>query len=115
MIIRPEPKQPQQVGRRAFYINLENVDMEFAKEYLEEIKKDIRSRPLYKVTCDETNNTPESIARNELYIDFVSASVGAIPIKVGIAPQATIRERILSIAKGELKPKSSDPKIWFNR
>ena len=34
-------------------------------------------------------------------------------IKIGIAPQAKIRERILAIAKGELKPKPSDPKIWF--
>lgn len=34
-------------------------------------------------------------------------------IKIGIAPQAKIRERVLAIAKGELKPKSSDPKIWF--
>jgi predicted transcriptional regulator len=34
-------------------------------------------------------------------------------IKVGIAPQEKIRERMLSIAKGEFKPKLSDPKIWF--
>ena len=34
-------------------------------------------------------------------------------IKIGIAPQAKIRARILAIAKGELKPKPSDPKIWF--
>ena len=34
-------------------------------------------------------------------------------IKIGIAPQAKIRERVLAIAKGELKPKESDPKIWF--
>lgn len=34
-------------------------------------------------------------------------------IKIGIAPQAKICERILAIAKGELKPKPSDPKIWF--
>ena len=34
-------------------------------------------------------------------------------IKIGIAPQAKIRERVLAIAKGELKPKSTDPKIWF--
>ena len=34
-------------------------------------------------------------------------------IKIGIAPQAKIRERILAIAKGELKPKAGDPKIWF--
>jgi predicted transcriptional regulator len=34
-------------------------------------------------------------------------------IKIGIASQKDIRARILAIAKGELKPKSGDPKIWF--
>ena len=34
-------------------------------------------------------------------------------IKIGIAPQEKIRERVLAIAKGEIKPKASDPKIWF--
>jgi predicted transcriptional regulator len=34
-------------------------------------------------------------------------------IKIGIASQTEIRQRILAIAKGELKVKSSDPKIWF--
>jgi predicted transcriptional regulator len=34
-------------------------------------------------------------------------------IKIGIASQEEIRERVLAIAKGELKPKKSDPKIWF--
>lgn len=34
-------------------------------------------------------------------------------IKIGIAPQERIRERMLAIAKGELKPKASDPKVWF--
>ena len=34
-------------------------------------------------------------------------------IKIGIAPQEKIRERMLAIARGELKPKASDPKIWF--
>jgi predicted transcriptional regulator len=34
-------------------------------------------------------------------------------IKIGIASQKKIRERVLAIAKGELKPKASDPKIWF--
>lgn len=28
-------------------------------------------------------------------------------------PQDKIRERMLAIAKGEYKPKASDPKIWF--
>lgn len=32
---------------------------------------------------------------------------------VGILPQKEIRERVLSIARGELKVKESDPKIWF--
>ena len=34
-------------------------------------------------------------------------------IKIGIASQEKIRERILAIAKGLIKPKASDPKIWF--
>jgi hypothetical protein len=34
-------------------------------------------------------------------------------IKIGIASQEKIRERVLAIAKGEIKPKASDPKIWF--
>ena len=34
-------------------------------------------------------------------------------IKIGIAPQEKIRERMLAIAKGEVKPKASDPKVWF--
>ena len=34
-------------------------------------------------------------------------------VKIGIASQQTIRKRMLAIAKGELKPKASDPKIWF--
>lgn len=35
-------------------------------------------------------------------------------IVIGIMPQEKIRERILSIARGEYKPKSSEPKIWFS-
>lgn len=34
-------------------------------------------------------------------------------IKIGITQQDKIRARIFSIAKGEIKPKPSDPKIWF--
>ncbi len=34
-------------------------------------------------------------------------------IKIGIAPQAKIRGRMLAIARGDLKPKATDPKIWF--
>jgi len=34
-------------------------------------------------------------------------------IKIGIASQKDIRTRILAIAKGDLKPKAGDPKIWF--
>jgi predicted transcriptional regulator len=34
-------------------------------------------------------------------------------ITVGILPQAQIRSRMLSIAKGDFKPKPGDPKIWF--
>ena len=34
-------------------------------------------------------------------------------IVVGILPQERIRERILAIARGEYKPKTTEPKIWF--
>lgn len=34
-------------------------------------------------------------------------------IMIGIMPQEKIRERMLAIAKGEYKPKASEPKIWF--
>jgi predicted transcriptional regulator len=34
-------------------------------------------------------------------------------IRIGIASQEEIRERFLAIAKGEVKVKPSDPKIWF--
>ncbi len=32
---------------------------------------------------------------------------------IGIMPQEKIRERIYAIAKGQYKPKASEPKIWF--
>ena len=34
-------------------------------------------------------------------------------IVIGIMPQESIRERVLSIARGEYKPKPSDPKIEY--
>jgi predicted transcriptional regulator len=34
-------------------------------------------------------------------------------IVIGILTQDQIRARMLSIARGEYKPKPSDPKIWF--
>lgn len=34
-------------------------------------------------------------------------------ISIGIMPEGKIRERMLAIARGEYKPKPSDPKIWF--
>ena len=34
-------------------------------------------------------------------------------IKIGIASQKEIRARVLAIARGELKPKPGEPKIWF--
>ena len=34
-------------------------------------------------------------------------------IVVGIMSQDRMRERVLAIAKGEYKPKPSEPKIWF--
>jgi predicted transcriptional regulator len=34
-------------------------------------------------------------------------------IVVGIMSQEKIRERILAIARGDYKPKATEPKIWF--
>ena len=34
-------------------------------------------------------------------------------LKIGIMSQKEIRERTLAIARGEYKPKSDEPKIWF--
>jgi len=34
-------------------------------------------------------------------------------LKVGIASYDAMKARTLAIAKGELKPKASDPKVWF--
>lgn len=34
-------------------------------------------------------------------------------IVIGILPQEKIRERMLAIARGDYKPKKSDPKVWF--
>lgn len=34
-------------------------------------------------------------------------------IKIGIMPQQQIRARVLAIARGEVKPRPGDPKVWF--
>lgn len=34
-------------------------------------------------------------------------------IVIGIMPQDKIRERMLTIARGEYKPRPTEPKIWF--
>ena len=34
-------------------------------------------------------------------------------LKIGIASYAEMKERTLRIARGELKPRPSDPKVWF--
>ena len=34
-------------------------------------------------------------------------------LKIGILPQDQMRARVLKIARGELKPKPGDPKVWF--
>jgi predicted transcriptional regulator len=34
-------------------------------------------------------------------------------VLIGIMQEEKIRERMLAIVKGEYKPKSSEPKIWF--
>jgi predicted transcriptional regulator len=35
------------------------------------------------------------------------------PLTIGILPQDKIRDRMLMIARGELKPGPGDPKVWF--
>ena len=34
-------------------------------------------------------------------------------LKVGIASYEAMKARTLAVAKGELKPKAGDPKVWF--
>lgn len=34
-------------------------------------------------------------------------------IKIGVMPQKEIRERTLAIARGQYKPSSHEPKVWF--
>jgi predicted transcriptional regulator len=34
-------------------------------------------------------------------------------IRIGILSQERIRARMLAIARGELKPRPGDPKVWF--
>ena len=34
-------------------------------------------------------------------------------LMIGIMPQERIRERMLAIARGDHKPKASEPRIWF--
>ncbi len=34
-------------------------------------------------------------------------------IVIGVMPQEDIRARVLAIARGEYKPKPTEPKIWF--
>lgn len=35
-------------------------------------------------------------------------------LKVGIASAAQLKERSLAIARGDIKPRPTDPKVWFN-
>ena len=35
------------------------------------------------------------------------------PLSIGVMSQKQIRERMLAIAKGEHKPKATEPRIWF--
>lgn len=34
-------------------------------------------------------------------------------IVIGIMPQDQIRQRVLAIARGDYKPRASEPKVWF--
>jgi len=38
---------------------------------------------------------------------------GSRILRIGIASRNDIKARTIAIAKGELKPKPSDPKVWF--
>lgn len=42
-----------------------------------------------------------------------TAKIATRPVTIGIASQQQIRERVLAIAQGKLKPKPGEPKIWF--
>lgn len=35
-------------------------------------------------------------------------------LRIGIASRAEMRARTLAVARGELKPAPSDPKVWFS-
>jgi predicted transcriptional regulator len=35
------------------------------------------------------------------------------PLTVGIMPKTDIRQRMMAIARGDLKPEPGDPKVWF--
>lgn len=35
-------------------------------------------------------------------------------LKIGIAPYEEIKRRTLAIARGEYKPKKSEPRVWFS-
>lgn len=35
-------------------------------------------------------------------------------VKVGVMPLTEFKKRTIAIAKGEYKPKKTEPKIWFN-
>ncbi|MFM8453697.1 MAG: transcriptional regulator, partial [Gammaproteobacteria bacterium] len=35
-------------------------------------------------------------------------------LKIGIAPYEEIKKRTMAIARGEYKPKKSEPKVWFS-
>lgn len=40
-------------------------------------------------------------------------NVNTQSIAVGIMPQEQIRERMLAIARGDVTPEDTDPKVWF--
>ena len=35
------------------------------------------------------------------------------PLRIGIAPLSAMRDRMLAVARGELKLKADEPKLWF--
>lgn len=50
---------------------------------------------------------------NDFFADSVGGEEEMKAIVIGILPQEKIRERVLAIARGEYRAKSSEPKIWF--
>ena len=38
---------------------------------------------------------------------------GSKVMRIGLLPQAAVRQRAIAIARGDYKPKADEPKVWF--